>query len=202
MFGASSDSVVPLIRQLLAGSAVKEEDHPAHLLLYSLLVIAYMTATSLGQRHLLNRFNYCAEIIKKQLPNIARRWWRKDHDHQEDTGLRYSFGDLKEFVSVATKICASRQNLRQASVFKRNAKDMQQAPPQPKKPVQQLNQQGQHNQQKQQGNNGQNGKPSFSKMLKELPKKEQQQFNCIGCGSTGHNTLKCSLLLAFVHLPL
>ena len=117
MLGASSDSVVPLIRELLAGSAVREEDHPAHLLLYSQLVTANTTATALGQQHLLDRFDYCAEIIEKRLPHLARRWWRKDHDFHEDTGSRYSFGDLKEFVSVATNICASRQNLRKASVF-------------------------------------------------------------------------------------
>ena len=192
VFGASSDSVVPLIRVLLAGNAAKEDDHPAHLLLYSQLVTADTTATALGQRHLLDRFDYCAEIIEKRLPYLARKWWRKDHDHQEDTGLRYSFGDLKDFVSVATKICASRQNLKKASVFKCNAQDLQQAPPQPKKP----NQQGQQNQQKPQGGNGQNGKPSFAKTVRDSPTKEQQQFDCMGCGSKGHDTFKCPLLLA------
>ena len=81
VFGASSDSVVPLIRVLLAGNAAKEDDHPAHLLLYSQLVTADTTATALGQRHLLDRFDYCAEIIEKRLPHLARRWWRKIHDH-------------------------------------------------------------------------------------------------------------------------
>ena len=48
VFGASSYTVVPLIRELLAGNAVKEDDHQAHLLLYSQLVTADTTATSLG----------------------------------------------------------------------------------------------------------------------------------------------------------
>ena len=123
VFGASSDSVVPLIRELLAGNAVKEEEYPAHLLLYSQLVTASATAPLLGQRHL-DKFDYCAEIIEKQLPHLARRWWRKNHDHQEETGSRFSFGDPKKFVSVATKICASRQNSRKASIFKCNAQDL------------------------------------------------------------------------------
>ena len=137
VFGASSDSVVPLIRELLAGNAVKEDDHQAHLLLYSQLVTADTTATSLGQRNLLDRFDYCAEIIEKRLPHLAERWWRKDHEHQMCTGSRFAFNHLKEFVMVATKICASRQNLKRASVFKCNAQDPQPALPQPETLVQQ-----------------------------------------------------------------
>ena len=99
VFGASSDSVVPLIRELLAGDAVKEDDHQAHLLLYSQLVTADTTATSLGQRNLLDRFDYCAEVVEKRLPHFAERWWRKDHEHQMCTGSRFAFSHLKEFQS-------------------------------------------------------------------------------------------------------
>ena len=137
VFGASSDSVVPLIRELLAGNAVKEDDHQAYLLLYSQLVTADTTATSLGQRNLLDRFDYCAEIIEKRLPHLAERWWRKDHEHQMSTGSRFAFSHLKGFVMVATKICASRQNLKRASVFNCNSQDPQPTRPQPEKWVQQ-----------------------------------------------------------------
>ena len=77
-----------------------------------------------------------------------------------------------------------------------SAQDFQQAPAQPKRPAQQQGQQGQQNQQKPQGGNGQNGKPSFAKTVRDSPNKVQQQFNCMGCGSTGHDTFKCPLLLA------
>ena len=91
VFGASSDTVVPLIRELLAGNAVKEDNHQAHLLLYSQLVTADTTATLFGQRNLLDRFGYCAEVVEKRLPHLAERWWRKDHEHQVRTGSRFAF---------------------------------------------------------------------------------------------------------------
>ena len=53
------------------------------------------------------------------------------------TGSRFAFSHLKGFVMVATKICASRQNLKRASVFKCNSQDPQLTRPQPEKLVQQ-----------------------------------------------------------------
>ena len=110
------------------------------LLLYSQLVTADTTATSLGQRNMLDRFDYCAEVVEKRLPHLAERWWRKDHEHHVRTGSRFAFSHLKGFIMVATKICASRQNLRKASVFKCNGQEPQPAMTQPEKLDQQQQQ--------------------------------------------------------------
>ena len=72
VFGFSSDSVVPLIRELLAGSAVKEGSHQAYLLHYSQLITVDTKTTSMGKHNLLNRFEYCTKIIEKRLPHLAQ----------------------------------------------------------------------------------------------------------------------------------
>ena len=86
IFGASSDSVVPLIRQLTSGAAIPEADHAAHLELYTQLICAEATAIALGQRDLLDRFDNCGEIIEKKLPYLAARWWRDDEKRRSEIG--------------------------------------------------------------------------------------------------------------------
>ena len=121
VFGARSDSVVPIIRQLTSGPAIQEGDHAAHIEFFMQLVTADATATTLKQRQLLDRFDYCGIIIEKRLPHQAERWWRRDQEHEMKTGKGFGFDDLKHFVSNATRICAKRENVRNAGVVKSNA---------------------------------------------------------------------------------
>ena len=123
VFGARCDSVVPIIRQLSSGSVIKDGDHAAHLELFTQLVSADATATTLKQRQLLDRFDYCGIIIEKRLPHLAERWWRRDQEQEMRTGKGFGFDDLKDFVSNATRICAKRENVRNAGVVKSNATD-------------------------------------------------------------------------------
>ena len=108
VFGAKSDSVVPIVRKLTSGAVIKDGDHAAHLNFFTQLVSADATATTLRQRDLLDRFDYCGAIIEKRLPHLAERWWRKDQEKELETGNGFGFDELKAFVSEATRICAIR----------------------------------------------------------------------------------------------
>ena len=176
VFGARCDSVVPIIKKLTSGAAIKDGDHAAHIALYTQLVSADATATTLKQRHLLDRFDYCGAIIEKRLPHLSDRWWRKDQEREMLTGAGFGFDDLKAFVGEATRICAKRQNIREIGVVRNNATDAT-APPKP------ADKKGKKQQ-------------SYADATKDSPPKSQQAKSCRACGSTGHDTVKCQQLHA------
>ena len=55
LFGATADSIVPLVRQLAQGRPISEYDHEGHMTLYTKLIYAKATAKEVGQLDQLDR---------------------------------------------------------------------------------------------------------------------------------------------------
>ena len=166
--------MVPIVRKLMSGAVIKDGDHAAHIDFFTQLVSADATATTLKQRNLLDRFDYCGAIIEKRLPHLAERWWRKDQEKELETGSGFGFDELKAFVSEATRICAKRQNIKDVNLVKTNATD---ATTQPKPADKQK-------------------KPTYADATRDSPAKPQPSVSCRVCASTGHDTVNCPHLNA------
>ena len=110
LFGGSSNSILPAIREIIDGPQVLENDTKAHLQLYAELVKLQSLADVTLQQSQLNHADNLAEIVENRLAYTANEWWQKDLRRQEDEGRRNSFVDLKKLMQDAIYILRSRQN--------------------------------------------------------------------------------------------
>ena len=110
LFGGSSNSILPAIREIIDGPQVLENDVKAHLQLYAELVKLQSLAVVTSQQSQLNHADNLAEIVESRLAYTANEWWQKDLRRQEEEGLRNSFVDLKKLMQDAIHILRSRQN--------------------------------------------------------------------------------------------
>ena len=110
LFGGSSNSILPAIREIIDGPQVIESDAEAHLQLYAELVKVESLAAVTSQQQQLNHSDNLAEIVENRLAYSAKDWWLKDLRRQEEEGLRNSFFDLKKLMQDAIHILRSRQN--------------------------------------------------------------------------------------------
>ena len=110
LFGGSSNSILPAIREIIDGPPVLEGDAEAHLRLYAELVKLESLAVVTNQQQQLNHSDNLAEIVENRLVYTANKWWQKDLRRQEEEGLRNSFIDLKKLMQDAIHILRCRQN--------------------------------------------------------------------------------------------
>ena len=110
LFGGSSNSILPALREIIDGPPVLENDAEAHLQLYAELVKVQSLAAVTSQQQQLNHSDNLAEIVESRLAYAAKDWWQKDLRRQEEEGLRNSFFDLKKLMQDAIHILRSRQN--------------------------------------------------------------------------------------------
>ena len=110
LFGGSSNSILPEIREIIDGPQVPEGDAEAHLQLYAELIKVESLATVTSQQQQLNHSDNLAEIVENRLAYSAMDWWQKDLRRQEELGLRNSFFHLKKLMQDAIHILRSRQN--------------------------------------------------------------------------------------------
>ena len=110
LFGGSSNSILPAIRDIIDGPQVVESDAEAHLHLYAELVKVESLAAVTSQQQQLNHSDNLAEIVENRLAYLAKEWWQKDLRQQEERRVRNSFFDLKKLMQDAIHILRSRQN--------------------------------------------------------------------------------------------
>ena len=110
LFGGSSNSILPALREIIDGPQVIESDAEAHLKLYAELVNVESLAAVTSQQQQLNHSDNLAEIVENRLAYSAKDWWQKDLRRQEEEGLRNTFFDLKKLMQDAIHILRSRQN--------------------------------------------------------------------------------------------
>merc|ERR1712055_360197 len=110
LFGGSSNSILPAIREINDGPQVIESDAEAHLQLYAELIKVESLAAVTSQQQQLNHSDNLAEIVENRLAYSAMEWWQKDLRRQEEQGLRNSFFDLKKLMQDAIHILRCRQN--------------------------------------------------------------------------------------------
>ena len=110
LFGGSSNSILPALREIIDGPQVIESDAEAHLQLYAELVKVESLAAVTSQQQQLNHSDNLAEIVENRLAYSAKEWWQSDLRRQEEEGLRNSFFDLKKLMQDAIHILRSRQN--------------------------------------------------------------------------------------------
>ena len=109
LFGGSSNSILPALRDIIDGPQVIESDAEAHLQLYAKLVKVESLAAVTSQQQQLNHSDNLAEIVENRLAYSAKDWWLKDLRRIEE-GMRNSFFDLKKLMQDAIHILRSRQN--------------------------------------------------------------------------------------------
>ena len=110
LFGGSSNSILPALKEIIDGPQVMESDAEAHLQFYAELVKVESLAAVTSQQQQLNHSDNLAEIVENRLAYSAKEWWQSDLRRQEEEGLRNSFFDLKKLMQDAIHILRSRQN--------------------------------------------------------------------------------------------
>ena len=110
LFGGSSNSILPALKEIIDGPQVMESDAEAHLQFYAELVKVESLAAVTSQQQQLNHSDNLAEIVENRLAYSAKDWWLKDLRRQEEEGLRNSFFHLKKLMQDAIHILRSRQN--------------------------------------------------------------------------------------------
>ena len=174
LYGATSDSVVPLIRQLASGKAISEFDHDGHLTLYTKLIFAEATAREVGQMDQLNRRDNIADIAENRVKHIAKKVWELDAKLKRKHGRHIDFADFKGIVHEWVGILSTRKTLMAPPVVKVNVTEVVNAP-----------------QKSQTSRQIRKEKESFSSAVKEGAKKQQPSSKCNFCGSV-HATEDCA----------
>ena len=174
LYGATSDSVVPLIRQLASGKAISEFDHDGHLTLYTRLIFAEATAREVGQMDQLNRRDNIADIAENRVKHIAKKVWELDAKLKRKHGRHINFADFKGIVHEWVGILSTRKTLMAPPAVKVNVTEVVNAPTK-----------------SQTSRQIRKEKESFSSAVKEGVKRQQPSSKCNFCGSV-HATEDCA----------
>ena len=111
LFGATCDSVTPLVRQMATGKPIAENDYEAHCVLFTDCVAAEATATEIGQLLQLDRRDVIADIAANRVRHIAKRLWEKDEDLKEKEGRPVKFSDFKRLLQRQISMISSQRTL-------------------------------------------------------------------------------------------
>ena len=111
LFGATCDSVIPLVRQMATGKPIAENDYEAHCVLFTDCVAAEATATEIGQLLQLDRRDIIADIAANRVRHIAKRLWELDEDLKEKEGRPVKFADFKRLLQRQISMISSQRTL-------------------------------------------------------------------------------------------
>ena len=182
LFGGTSDSIVPLMEQLVSGKQLGKGDLDGHLQLLSNLMMAESTAQRMGQRSNLDSRDRIAKIIESRLKYFSNEYYKQDFDLRLEFAQGFDYGKLRDMVNRHVRILQQKQlMLGGQQQLKVNSTA---TAPQQQQQQRQQQQQQQHPQ----------GKKSYSKALKESPKKEQSTESCNICKGM-HATASCNQLV-------
>ena len=78
LYGATCDSVVPLVRQIAMGKPVAESDLDGHVTLLTKMISAESTVSQIGQLDQLDRRDNIADIAENRVKHIAKQVWQRD----------------------------------------------------------------------------------------------------------------------------
>ena len=98
IFGGSSDSVIPLIEQLVAGKQIGENDLDAHLQFLSELLVVDATTQQMDKRGKLDESDRLARIVDARLKYYAKTYYSLDFDLRKESAGGFDFDRLKDVV--------------------------------------------------------------------------------------------------------
>ena len=109
LFGGTSDSIVPLMDQLVKAKQIRENDLDGHLQFLSDLLVAEATAQQLGQRGKLDERDRIAKVVDARLGYYAEEYYEKDWDLMKATGQGFNFDKLRYAVKRHIMILRQKQ---------------------------------------------------------------------------------------------
>merc|ERR1712212_1280586 len=109
LFGGTSDSIIPLMDQLVKAKQIRENDLDGHLQFLSNLLVAEATAQQLGQRGKLDERDRIAKVIEARMSYYAKDYYEKDWDLMKATGQGFDFDKLRYAVKRHIMILRQKQ---------------------------------------------------------------------------------------------
>ena len=111
LFAGTSDSIMPLIKEIVGGDDIAENDLQAHLSFYAQLVRAESQATSQGQMSQLDLGDNLGEIVESRMSYAARKWWKDDLERRKAGMPRQRLQDLKNLLRTNIVILGARKSV-------------------------------------------------------------------------------------------
>ena len=165
IFGGSSDSIIPLMEQLVSGKQIGKNDLDAHLSFLSDLLVAEATTQQMGQCGNLDNRDRIAKIIETRFKYYADKYYELDINLRMESPQGFDFNKLRDTVNKQIRILQQKQLMT-------GSQQQQQLKVNSTATAPQQNQQQKQQQQKPQG------KKTYSKVLTESPKKTQSTDSC------------------------
>ena len=109
LFGATCDSVVPLVRQIASDRPIGEYDLDGHLGLFTKMIKAEAMAAEIGQMDQLHRRDVIAEIAEERVKHIAKELWERDADLKYEENRCINFSDFKKLLYKWINILTTRR---------------------------------------------------------------------------------------------
>merc|ERR1712212_760704 len=109
LFGGTSDSIIPLMEQLVNAEQIGKNDLDGHLQFLSDLLVAEATAQQIGQQGQLDNRDRIAKIIEARMSYYADEYYEKDVDLKVATGQGFDFDKLRERVKFHIKVLKQKQ---------------------------------------------------------------------------------------------
>ena len=192
LFGSTSDSLIPLIRQLTAGNRIGEMDYDGHITLFTKMIQAETMAASIGQFSQLDRREVIAEIVENRLQHFIKDFWKQDRDLRRFQSRSMAFSDLKLMIQDWISTLSSRRATLPPKTVKAaiiGAKPQQPTSGEVEDPIKDLNVNAHQV--------APNRKPAFSGAVKDGRRKPQSTDKCLVCDSV-HKTEACNV---FAQMP-
>ena len=109
LFGGTSDSIIPLMDQLVNARQIGRNDLDGHLQFLSDLLVAEATAQQLGQQGQLDDRDRIAKVIEARMSYYAKEYYEKDWDLKAATGQGFDFDKLRYAVKRHIMILKQKQ---------------------------------------------------------------------------------------------
>merc|ERR1712212_920384 len=109
LFGGTSDSIIPLMEQLVNAEQIGKNDLDGHLQFLSDLLVAEATAQQLGQRGKLDERDRIAKVVDARMGYYAEEYYEKDWDLMKATSQGFDFDKLRYAVKRHIMILRQKQ---------------------------------------------------------------------------------------------
>ena len=97
-FGVRRETALEMLEELLAGKPLGEKDHNALLDFYARLQSIYSLAKETGRSADFEARSVVDAILKKKIPHLMVKWFKKSVRHLRDNGKDLGFEDFLQFV--------------------------------------------------------------------------------------------------------
>ena len=97
-FGVRRETALEMLEDLLGGKQVGERDHGALLMFYAKLQSVHSLAMETGRAADFETKSVVETILRKKLPHLMNKWFKKSVRHIREKGEELAFADFLKFV--------------------------------------------------------------------------------------------------------